>query len=147
MTKLLHYPLLATINSPADLKTLDNEQLNLLATELRSFLLETLDRTGGHLSSGLGTVELTIALHKVFNTPDDKIIWDVGHQAYPHKILTGRSRQLDSIRKKGGLSGFPKRTESPYDAFGVGHSSTSVSAALGMAIAAKEVSRLSVTVP
>lgn len=138
MTKLLHYPLLATINSPADLKTLDNEQLNLLATELRSFLLETLDRTGGHLSSGLGTVELTIALHKVFNTPDDKIIWDVGHQAYPHKILTGRSRQLDSIRKKGGLSGFPKRTESPYDAFGVGHSSTSVSAALGMAIAAKE---------
>ncbi len=137
MTKLLHYPLLATINSPADLKELDNEQLGVLASELRSFLLETLDRTGGHLSSGLGTVELTIALHKVFNTPNDKIIWDVGHQAYPHKILTGRSRQLDSIRKKGGLSGFPKRTESPYDAFGVGHSSTSISAALGMAIAAK----------
>ena len=137
MTKLLHYPLLATINSPADLKELDNEQLNVLASELRGFLLETLDRTGGHLSSGLGTVELTIALHKVFNTPDDKIIWDVGHQAYPHKILTGRSRQLDSIRKKGGLSGFPKRTESSYDAFGVGHSSTSISATLGMAIAAK----------
>ncbi len=137
MTKLLHYPLLATINSPADLKTLDNDQLHVLAVELRSFLLETLDRTGGHLSSGLGTIELTIALHTVFNTPDDKIIWDVGHQAYPHKILTGRARQLDSIRKKGGLSGFPKCTESPYDAFGVGHSSTSISAALGMAIAAK----------
>ena len=138
MTKLLHYPLLATINSPADLKTLDNEQLTVLAEELRGFLLETLDRTGGHLSSGLGTVELTIALHKIFNTPEDKIIWDVGHQAYPHKILTGRARQLDSIRKKGGLSGFPKRSESPYDAFGVGHSSTSISAALGMAIAAKD---------
>ena len=138
MTVLSHYPLLETINSPDDLKGLDTRQLILLAKELRGFLLETLDRTGGHLSSGLGTVELTIALHQVFNTPDDKIIWDVGHQAYPHKILTGRARQMGSIRIKDGLSGFPKRSESPYDAFGVGHSSTSISAALGMAIAAKE---------
>ncbi len=138
MTELLRYPLLATINSPDDLKELDTEQLILLATELRGFLLESLDRTGGHLSSGLGTIELTIALHKIFNAPNDKIIWDVGHQAYPHKILTGRARQMSSIRIRKGLSGFPKRSESPYDAFGVGHSSTSISAALGMAIAAKE---------
>ena len=138
MTELLHYPLLATIESPDNLKDLDTDQLILLAAELRSFLLETLNKTGGHFSSGFGTVELSIALHQVFNTPDDKIIWDVGHQAYPHKILTGRARQMDTIRLKDGLSGFPKRSESPYDTFGVGHSSTSISAALGMAIAAKE---------
>jgi len=138
MTELLRYPLLETINSPDDLKGLSTDQLILLATELRGFLLESLDQTGGHLSSGLGTIELTIALHHVFNTPDDKIVWDVGHQAYPHKILTGRARQMDSIRLKGGLSGFPKRSESPYDAFGVGHSSTSISAALGMALAAQK---------
>ncbi len=138
MTDLLRYPLLSTINSPEDLNVLDKEQLILLASELRLFLLNTLDKIGGHLSSNLGAVELTIALHRIFNTPADKIIWDVGHQAYPHKILTGRAQQLDSIRIKGGLSGFPKRSESPYDAFGVGHSSTSISAALGMAIAAKK---------
>ena len=141
MTDLLRYPLLVTIKSPDDLKDLDKQQLILLAVELRSFLLHTLDKTGGHLSSNLGTVELTIALHKTFNTPDDKIVWDVGHQAYPHKILTGRAQRLNSIRKKNGLSGFPKRSESPYDAFGVGHSSTSIGAALGMAIAAKQSGR------
>lgn len=138
MTELSHYPLLARIESPDNLKDLNTEQLVLLAAELREFLLETLNKTGGHLSSGLGTVELTIALHKVFDTPNDNIIWDVGHQAYPHKILTGRAGQMDTIRLKGGLSGFPKPSESPYDAFGVGHSSTSISAALGMAIAQKE---------
>lgn len=138
MTDLLRYPLLATINSPDDLKSLDNDQLQLLSQELRLYLLQTLDKIGGHLSSNLGAVELTIALHRVFDTPDDKIIWDVGHQAYPHKILTGRAHQLDTIRIKDGLSGFPKRSESPYDTFGVGHSSTSISAALGMAIAARK---------
>ena len=138
MTDLLRYPLLNTIKSPDDLNDLDKDQLILLAAELRSFLLHTLDKTGGHLSSNLGAVELSIALHRIFNTPDDKIIWDVGHQAYPHKILTGRAQQLDTIRLKNGLSGFPKRSESPYDAFGVGHSSTSISAALGMAIAVKK---------
>ena len=138
MTELFRYPLLATIHSPDDLKGLETDQLVLLAAELRGFLLETLDQTGGHLSSGLGTVELTIALHSIFNTPEDKLIWDVGHQAYPHKILTGRAKEMSSIRIKNGLSGFPKRSESPYDAFGVGHSSTSISAALGMAIAAKK---------
>ncbi|MCU7835826.1 MAG: 1-deoxy-D-xylulose-5-phosphate synthase [gamma proteobacterium symbiont of Taylorina sp.] len=137
MTELLHYPFLAAIESPDNLKDLKTDQLILLAAELRSFLLESLDKTGGHLSSGLGTVELTIALHKIFNAPQDNIIWDVGHQAYPHKILTGRARQMDTIRIKNGLSGFPKRSESPYDAFGVGHSSTSIGAALGMAIAEK----------
>jgi len=141
MTDLLRYPLLDAIKSPDDLKDLDTPQLILLAAELRAFLLHTLNKTGGHLSSNLGAVELTIALHKIFNTPDDKIVWDVGHQAYPHKILTGRAQQLDSIRKKNGLSGFPKRSESAYDAFGVGHSSTSIGAALGMAIAAKLTGR------
>ncbi|NOQ78089.1 MAG: 1-deoxy-D-xylulose-5-phosphate synthase, partial [Gammaproteobacteria bacterium] len=138
MTDLLRYPLLNTIKSPDDLNDLNKDQLILLAAELRSFLLHTLDKIGGHLSSNLGAVELTIALHRIFNAPADKIIWDVGHQAYPHKILTGRAQQLDTIRIKNGLSGFPKRSESPYDAFGVGHSSTSISAALGMAIAAKK---------
>jgi 1-deoxy-D-xylulose-5-phosphate synthase len=141
MTELLHYPLLSLLHSPEDLKLLEAEQLPLLADEIRGFLLESVDRTGGHLSSGLGTVELTIALHRIFNTPDDKLIWDVGHQAYPHKILTGRAQQMSSIRIKKGLSGFPKRSESPFDAFGVGHSSTSISAALGMAIAAKEAGK------
>ncbi|WP_198262650.1 1-deoxy-D-xylulose-5-phosphate synthase [sulfur-oxidizing endosymbiont of Gigantopelta aegis] len=141
MTDLLRYPLLATIKSPDDLKGLDNEQLLLLSQELRTFLLHTLNEVGGHLSSNLGAIELTVALHHVFNAPADKIVWDVGHQAYPHKILTGRAQTLRSIRLKGGLSGFPKRSESPYDAFGVGHSSTSISAALGMAIAAKQNGR------
>ncbi len=138
MTELENYPILATIKSPDNLKDMSTEQLILLAAELREFLLQSINKTGGHLSSGLGAVELTIALHKIFDTPEDNIIWDVGHQAYPHKILTGRCEQMDSIRQKGGLSGFPKISESPYDAFGVGHSSTSISAALGMALAAKE---------
>ena len=148
MTELLHYPILATIESPDNLKNLDIDQLISLAQELREFLLETLNKTGGHLSSGLGAIELTIALHKIFNTPEDNIVWDVGHQAYPHKILTGRAAQIESIRRKGGLSGFPKPSESIYDAFGVGHSSTSISAALGMALAsqAKEQNNKSIAV-
>ncbi len=129
--------LLEQIITPEQLRELSPQQLPQLAEELREFLLESVSKTGGHLSSGLGAIELTIALHYVFNTPTDKVIWDVGHQSYPHKILTGRREQMDTMRKRGGLSGFPKRSESPYDAFGVGHSSTSISAALGMAIAAK----------
>lgn len=129
--------LLEQIVTPEQLRELSPEQLPTLAEELRHFLLESVSKTGGHLSSGLGAIELTIALHYVFNTPSDRLVWDVGHQSYPHKILTGRREQMASIRQHNGLSGFPKRTESPYDAFGVGHSSTSISAALGMAIAAQ----------
>ena len=132
------YPLLETIDTPADLRTLPMSQLKQLADELRHFLIHSVSRTGGHLSAGLGTVELTIALHYVFDTPHDLLVWDVGHQSYPHKILTGRRRAMTTLRKKDGLAGFPKREESPYDTFGVGHSSTSVSAALGMAIAARQ---------
>ncbi|MBL1277322.1 MAG: 1-deoxy-D-xylulose-5-phosphate synthase [Ectothiorhodospiraceae bacterium] len=131
-------PLLESINSPDDVRQLDTDQLKLLADELRAFLIQTISQTGGHLASGLGTVELTIALHYVFDTPQDKLVWDVGHQSYPHKILTGRREQMSSLRQQGGLAGFPKRSESPYDTFGVGHSSTSISAALGMAIAAQK---------
>ncbi len=131
-----HYPLLRRIDSPEDLRRLDEKELLQLADEVRHYLLESVSRSGGHLAAGLGTVELTIALHYVFNTPYDRLVWDVGHQAYPHKILTGRRDRLATIRKRGGLTPFPKRSESPYDAFGVGHSSTSISAALGMAIAA-----------
>ena len=131
------YALLETINDPADLRKLDRRQLRELADELRAFLLESVSKTGGHLSSNLGTVELTIALHYVFNTPEDRIVWDVGHQTYPHKILTGRREGMARLRMLGGLSGFPRRSESPYDTFGTAHSSTSLSAALGMAIAAK----------
>jgi len=130
------YPLLRRIDSPEDLRRLDEKELLQLADEVRHYLLESVSRSGGHLAAGLGTVELTIALHYVFNTPYDRLVWDVGHQAYPHKILTGRRDRLATIRKRGGLTPFPKRSESPYDAFGVGHSSTSISAALGMAIAA-----------
>ena len=130
------YPLLQTIGGPADLRNLPQDQLSRLAEEVRGFLLHSVSQSGGHLAAGLGTVELTIALHYVFNTPEDKLVWDVGHQAYPHKILTGRRDRLPTIRKKDGLSAFPNRDESPYDCFGVGHSSTSISAALGMAIAA-----------
>jgi len=133
-----NYPLLNLIDDPAQLRELSVEQLDQLAEELRQFLIQSVSDTGGHLAAGLGTVELTIALHYVFNTPADKLIWDVGHQTYPHKILTGRRDQMSSMRKKDGLSGFPKRDESKYDAFGVGHSSTSISAALGMALAAKQ---------
>ena len=129
--------LLDSINSPADLRRLEHKQLPQLATELRAFLIDSVSRTGGHLSSNLGTVELTIALHAVFNTPEDRLVWDVGHQCYAHKVLTGRRNGMSTLRMHGGVSGFPKRSESPYDTFGVGHSSTSISAALGMALAAK----------
>lgn len=131
------YPLLAQVDSPADLRGLDEQQLPALAQELRAFLLQTLSRTGGHLASGLGSIEITIALHYLFDTPKDRLIWDVGHQCYPHKILTGRREQMAQLRQHGGLSGFPKITESEYDHFGAGHSSTSISAALGMGIASK----------
>jgi len=133
----IRYPLLSSIDLPADLRRLPEERLSELADELRSFLIDSVSRTGGHLAAGLGVVELTIALHYVFDTPEDRLVWDVGHQAYPHKILTGRRARMAGMRQKGGLSGFPKRSESPYDAFGVGHSSTSISAALGMALATK----------
>jgi 1-deoxy-D-xylulose-5-phosphate synthase len=129
--------LLETINEPADLRQLPRTQLTPLATELRQFLLDSVSKTGGHLSSNLGTVELTIALHYVFNTPHDRIVWDVGHQTYSHKILTGRRERMPTLRQLNGLSGFPKRDESVYDTFGTAHSSTSISAALGMAKAAK----------
>ncbi len=132
------HPTLETINSPADLRRLPRPQLAKLAQELRSYLLESVSRTGGHLSSNLGTVELTVALHYVFNTPEDRLVWDVGHQTYPHKILTGRRERMPSLRQFGGLSGFPRRDESEYDTFGTAHSSTSISAALGMALAAKQ---------
>jgi len=129
--------LLETINDPADLRQLPRTQLTPLAHELRHFLLDSVSKTGGHLSSNLGTVELTIALHYVFNTPRDRIVWDVGHQTYSHKILTGRRERMPTLRQLNGLSGFPKRDESEYDTFGTAHSSTSISAALGMAQAAK----------
>ena len=131
-----HFPLLEKIDSPADLRALEETELEQLCDELRGFLIETLARVGGHFAAGLGTVELTAALHYVFNTPEDRLIWDIGHQAYPHKILTGRRDQLHTIRKPEGLSPFLKRSESEYDTFGAGHSSTSISAALGMAAAA-----------
>ncbi len=130
--------LLETINDPADLRKLPRTQLKALADELRAFILDSVSRTGGHLSSNLGTVELTIALHYVFNTPYDRLVWDVGHQTYPHKILTGRRERMATLRQLGGLSGFPQRSESEYDAFGTAHSSTSISAALGMAVAARQ---------
>ncbi|MEW6038668.1 MAG: 1-deoxy-D-xylulose-5-phosphate synthase [Pseudomonadota bacterium] len=136
MTETKRYALLEAADNPAALRNLPEDRLPELAEELRGYLLESVSQSGGHLAAGLGTVELTIALHYVFNTPEDKLVWDVGHQAYPHKILTGRRARLPTIRKKDGLSAFPNRAESPYDCFGVGHSSTSISAALGMAIAA-----------
>ena len=129
--------LLDSIHTPADLKPLDRRALKRLADELRSFLLQSVSRTGGHLSSNLGTVELTVALHYVYDTPHDRIIWDVGHQSYPHKILTGRKQGMAHLRQLGGMSGFPRRSESEYDAFGTAHSSTSISAALGMAVASR----------
>ncbi|MBE0511237.1 MAG: 1-deoxy-D-xylulose-5-phosphate synthase [Gammaproteobacteria bacterium] len=131
-------PMLESINDPSQLRQLKLHQLKQLAVELRAFMIDSVCQTGGHLSSGLGTVELTIALHHVYNTPEDRLVWDVGHQTYPHKILTGRRERMPSLRQFGGLSGFPKREESPYDTFGVGHSSTSISAALGMALAARQ---------
>ncbi len=128
---------LEQIHSPADLRALDRSSLDQIVTELREFVLQSVARTGGHLSSNLGTVELTVALHYVFNTPSDRLVWDVGHQSYPHKILTGRRDQMPGLRQQGGISGFPRRVESEYDAFGTAHSSTSISAALGMAVASR----------
>jgi 1-deoxy-D-xylulose-5-phosphate synthase len=121
--------LLDQVNSPADLRALKKEQLPTLVRELREFMLYSVGQTGGHFGAGLGVVELTIALHYIYNTPEDRIVWDVGHQAYPHKILTGRREALLNIRQENGISGFPKRDESEYDTFGVGHSSTSIGAA------------------
>lgn len=131
-------PLLSTIDLPLQLRQLERKQLVELAQELRLFLIDSVAKTGGHLASNLGVVELTIALHYVFNTPDDRLVWDVGHQTYPHKILTGRREQMQSLRKAKGIAGFPRRSESEYDTFGAGHSSTSISAALGMAVAAQK---------
>ena len=130
-------PLLDIVDEPQDLRRLDKKQLPQLAEELRAFLLESVGKTGGHFASNLGAVELTVALHYVYHTPEDKLVWDVGHQSYPHKILTGRKQRMGTMRQHGGLAGFPKRSESEYDAFGVGHSSTSIGAALGMAVADK----------
>ncbi|HOB15063.1 MAG TPA: 1-deoxy-D-xylulose-5-phosphate synthase N-terminal domain-containing protein, partial [Novosphingobium sp.] len=130
-------PLLDTVDLPADLRRLAPGQLRQLADELRAEMISAVGQTGGHLGSGLGVVELTVAIHYVFNTPDDRLIWDVGHQAYPHKILTGRRSRIRTLRQGGGLSGFTKRSESEYDPFGAAHSSTSISAALGFAVANK----------
>jgi len=138
MSDAPEFPLLSSINDPADLRGLSIPELEQLAEELRQFLIHSVSQTGGHLAAGLGTVELTLALHSVFDTPNDRLVWDVGHQSYPHKILTGRRERMPSLRQRDGLAGFPKRAESPYDTFGVGHSSTSISAALGMAIAAQQ---------
>jgi len=135
----MNQPLLEKIQTPKDLRELPELQLPFLAEELRKFLVDTLSRTGGHFASNLGVVELTIALHYVFNTPEDRLIWDVGHQSYPHKILTGRRSAMSTLRQHGGIAGFPKRSESLYDSFGAGHSSTSISAALGMAIANRQL--------
>src|ERR1700759_763302 len=133
------YPLLETIGSPTDLRKLPASKLTDLAHELRQFLIHSVATRGGHFAAGLGTVELTIALHYVFNTPNDRLVWDVGHQAYPHKVLTGRREQLHTIKQPNGLAPFPARSESEYDTFGVGHSSTSISAALGMAVGAERL--------
>uniref|UniRef100_UPI004048CEB7 1-deoxy-D-xylulose-5-phosphate synthase n=1 Tax=Orrella sp. TaxID=1921583 RepID=UPI004048CEB7 len=133
----MSYSLLEQINEPSDLRSMERSKLGQVAKELRAFILSSVSQTGGHLSSNLGTVELTVALHYIFNTPHDRIVWDVGHQSYPHKILTGRRDQMGTLRQAGGLSGFPKRSESEYDAFGTAHSSTSISAALGMAVASR----------
>ncbi|HET9823634.1 MAG TPA: 1-deoxy-D-xylulose-5-phosphate synthase [Burkholderiaceae bacterium] len=137
MTAIAPGALLARIDTPADLRGLSRAELKTVARELRDYLLQCVSRTGGHLSSNLGTVELTVALHYVFDTPRDRLVWDVGHQTYPHKILTGRRDRMDTLRQLGGISGFPRRDESEYDTFGTAHSSTSISAALGMAIAAQ----------
>lgn len=137
MNDLSHYPHLATIDTPADLRRVPDEELPAVAEELRRYLIEAVASSGGHFGAGLGVVELTVALHHVFDTPNDRLVWDVGHQCYPHKILTGRRDRITSIKKKDGLAPFPRREESEYDTFGVGHSSTSISAALGMAIAAQ----------
>ena len=135
MTEESKTPLLDTVNVPADIRDFTINQLRQLADELRTELVDAVSVTGGHLGAGLGVVELTVALHHVFNTPYDRLIWDVGHQAYPHKILTGRRDRIRTLRQSGGLYGFTKRTESEFDPFGAAHSSTSISAGLGMAVA------------
>ena len=135
---LNHYPTLSLASTPDEMRKLSQDQLKLLSEELRAYLLASVSQSSGHFASGLGTVELTVALHYVYQTPFDRLIWDVGHQAYPHKILTGRAEQMSSIRQKDGLHPFPWPPESQYDTFAVGHSSTSISAALGMAIAAEK---------
>ncbi|TPQ32225.1 1-deoxy-D-xylulose-5-phosphate synthase [Cupriavidus pinatubonensis] len=140
------YALLKKIDAPADLRKLDRRELRTLADELRAYVLESVSQTGGHLSSNLGTVELTIALHYVFHTPDDRVVWDVGHQSYPHKILTGRRERMNTLRQFGGISGFPRRSESQYDTFGTAHSSTSISAALGMALGARTLGEQRVSI-
>ncbi len=137
MNDLSHFPHLAPIETPADLRRVPDSELPQVADELRQYLIEAVASSGGHFGAGLGVVELTVALHHEFDTPHDRLVWDVGHQCYPHKILTGRRDRITTIKKKGGLAPFPQREESEYDAFGVGHSSTSISAALGMAIAAQ----------
>lgn len=138
MDSTSRYPLLSTIDVPADLRQIDEHELPAVSAELRDFLIQSVAKTGGHLGASLGTVELTVALHYVYNTPHDQLVWDVGHQTYGHKILTGRRNRMDTMRMQGGLAGFPTRSESEYDTFGVGHSSTSVSAGLGMALAARQ---------
>ena len=137
MTDPARFPHLAHIDSPADLRRIPDAELPAVAEELRQYLIESVATSGGHFGAGLGVVELTVALHAAFNTPTDRLVWDVGHQSYPHKILTGRREQITTVKKQGGLAPFPRRSESDYDTFGVGHSSTSISAALGMAIAAQ----------
>ena len=141
MTASPQTPLLDRVDAPADLRKLERKQLRQLADELRAEMIDAVGTTGGHLGSGLGVVELTVALHYVFNTPEDRLIWDVGHQAYPHKIITGRRDRIRTLRQGGGLSGFTKRSESEYDPFGAAHSSTSISAGLGFAIANKLTDR------
>src|ERR1700730_6997601 len=133
------YSLLESIDTPDDLRRLSPAKLPALAKELRQFLIQSVSTRGGHFAAGLGTVELTVALHYVYETPNDRLVWDVGHQAYPHKVLTGRREQLPTIKQPGGLAPFPSRAESEYDTFGVGHSSTSISAALGMAVGAERL--------
>ncbi len=129
----VNYSVLPNVNYPSDIRKLNIAELNTLAEEIRKLIINTIASTGGHLASSLGTVELTLALHYVFNTPDDKLIWDVGHQSYAHKIITGRKEKFSTLRRQGGLSGFPKREESVYDAFNVGHSGTSIAAAAAFA--------------
>src|SRR6186997_1119286 len=135
MTGQSKTPLLDTVDVPADIRRLKPEQLRQLADELRQETISAVSLTGGHLGAGLGVIELTVALHYAFDTPRDRIVWDVGHQAYPHKILTGRRKRIRTLRQEGGLSGFTRRSESEYDPFGAAHSSTSISSALGMAVA------------
>jgi len=133
----MQHLVLPAIDSPEDVRRLSRLELKQLAAELRDFIVQSVSQTGGHLSSNLGTVELTVALHHVYNTPHDRIVWDVGHQTYAHKIITGRRDRMSTLRQLGGISGFPRREESEYDTFGTAHSSTSISAALGMAVAAR----------